>query len=85
MDSEEDLGNEIMKSESQEVEINSLRIVHFYGNCLKQIIVNSFIFAKVRRSDKDVESAEEDAQLRSHLLKVIFLFIISPPKCLQEL
>ena len=30
VDSEEDVGNEIMKSESQEVEINSLKIVHFY-------------------------------------------------------
>ena len=29
VDSEEDLGNEIMKSESQEVKINSLKMVHF--------------------------------------------------------
>ena len=46
MDSEEDVGNEIMKSESQEVEINSLKIVYFYGNCLKQIIVNSCYLCK---------------------------------------
>ena len=46
VDSEEDVGNEIMKSEGQEVEINSLKIVHFYGNCLKQIIVNSCYLCK---------------------------------------
>ena len=45
VETEEDLGNEIMESESKE-----------------------------RASvDKDVESAEEGAQLRSHLLKVLLL------------
>ena len=47
METEEDLGNEIMESESKE-----------------------------RASvDKDVESAEEGAQLRSHLLKVSLLLL----------
>ena len=47
VETEEDLGNEIMESESKE-----------------------------RASvDKDVESAEEGAQLRSHLLKVSLLLL----------
>ena len=32
VDSEEDVGNEIMKSEIQEVRINASKIIHFYGN-----------------------------------------------------
>ena len=48
VETEEDLGNEIMESESKE-----------------------------RASvDKDVESAEEGAQLRSHLLKVSLLLLL---------
>ena len=48
LETEEDLGNEIMESESKER-------------------------ATV---DKDVESAEEGAQLRSHLLKVSLLLLL---------
>ena len=47
VETEEDLGNEIMESESKERET----------------------------VDKDVESAEEGAQLRSHLLKVSLLLL----------